>query len=31
MEKRRVGTKFLDRETTADDEAKGILSGCNLM
>ena len=31
MEKRRVGTKFLDRETTEDDEAKPLIESCVLM
>lgn len=31
MEKRRVGTKFLDRETTEDDQGKGLIEMCSIM
>ena len=31
MEKRRVGTKFLDREVTASDEAKPLIESCVIM
>ena len=31
MEKRRVGTKFLDREVTEADQAKGLIDMCTVM
>ena len=31
MEKRRVGTKFLDRDVTENDMGKGLIEMCSIM